>query len=376
MNKFVTAYIGLGSNLGDRRKFIEDALQMLRQMPDTEFVAATKPVETTALGDSAQPGYINAVAELKTTLSAEQLHRRLIDIEDALGRKRAEKWAPRTIDLDLLLFGSEVIDGNMLTVPHPQVHLRSFVLRGLCQLNPKLIHPVLGETVEVLAARLNGCDFAPVTDRPRLISIAGNIGAGKTTLAKKLAAILSCKAVFEAYDTNPFLPKVYAGNKDLALDSQLYFLASRVEQLSPVALEAGKLVVADYVPHKELIYAELLLSAEQLKLYCKIYANLSPCVCRPALFVYLRSSPQECLRRIRSRNRPYEQQINLNFLKALEAGYERLLADWKVCPAITLNDFDCLNQKAVDALSRQIEYYVNPAVTGVPGAATQSRSTI
>ena len=81
---------------------------------------------------------------------------------------------------------------------------------------------------------------------PQLISIAGNIGAGKTTLAKILAEAFKCRAIFEAYDTNPFLAKVYAGNQDLALDSQLYFLFTRFEQLNPASLEKGKPVVTDY----------------------------------------------------------------------------------------------------------------------------------
>jgi len=357
------AYIGLGSNLGNRRRLIEDALQMLREPPDTDVVAATEPTETAPLGNPAHPCYLNAVAELKTTLPAETLYRRLVEIENALGRKRGEKWAPRTIDLDLLLFGSEIINSSTLTVPHPQMHLRSFVLKGLCQLNPKLPHPVLNETIEVLAARLNGCDYAPPTDKPLLISIAGNIGAGKTTLAKQLAAGLSCKVIFEAYDTNPFLPKVYAGNKDLALDSQLYFLTSRLEQLNPATLDKNRPVVTDYVFHKELIYANLLLSNEQMNLYLNVYARLSSGVAAPALLIYLADSPGDCLQRIRRRNRPYEQRIEMDFLEAIDAGYKKLIAGWKLSPVITLTDFDCLNQNAVDLLACRIEYYINPRNT-------------
>ncbi|MCJ7776844.1 MAG: 2-amino-4-hydroxy-6-hydroxymethyldihydropteridine diphosphokinase, partial [Sedimentisphaerales bacterium] len=284
-------------------------------------------------------------------------------VEDALGRRRGEKWAPRTIDLDLLLFGDEVIDSDTLIVPHPQMHLRSFVLNGLCGLNSKLVHPILTETVEVLAARLNGADFSPQRGRPQLISIAGNIGAGKTTLTKGLAASLSCKAIFEAYDTNPFLPLVYAGNRDLALDSQLYFLTSRVEQLNPALLDKEGLVVTDYIFQKEQIYANLLLSAEQLVLYQKIYSQLSPVVAAPAAVIYLTDSPKKCLERIRRRNRPYEQQIQTGFLEDISAGYKELIADWKLSPVITLTDFDCLNQNAVDLLACRIEYYINPRNT-------------
>jgi 2-amino-4-hydroxy-6-hydroxymethyldihydropteridine diphosphokinase len=361
------AYISLGSNLGDRKSFIDKALRMLGETANVAVSRVSAITETQPLGDAKQPRYLNCVAEIRTALSAEELHRQLARVEDALGRQRGEKWAPRTIDLDLLLFGDEVIDSGTLIIPHPQMHLRSFVLNGLCGLNSKLVHPILNEKVEVLAGRLNGADFASPMGQPRLISIAGNIGAGKTTLTKKLAVSLSCKTIFEAYDTNPFLPQVYAGNKDLALDSQLYFLTSRVEQLNPVILDKDRPVVTDYIFQKEQIYANLLLSAEQLVLYQKIYSQLSPGVAAPVVVIYLPDSPQRCLERIRRRNRPYEQRIETGFLEAIDAGYKKLIADWKLSPVITLTDFDCLNQNAVDLLACRIEYYINPRNTYEPG---------
>jgi 2-amino-4-hydroxy-6-hydroxymethyldihydropteridine diphosphokinase len=354
------AYIGLGSNLGERKNFIDKALDKLRETAKVLVGRISEIIETKPLGDASQQAFLNCVAEIKTGLSAGQLHQQLIRIENALGRERKEKWGPRTIDLDLLLFGDEKINGDALIVPHPQMHLRSFVLGGLGQLNPKLLHPVLGETIEVLASRLNGCDYVPPTDKRQLISIAGNIGAGKTTLARKLAAALSCEAIFERYDTNPFLAKVYAGNKDLALDSQLYFFTSRVEQLNPAACEVGKPLVTDYVFQKELIYARVLLSDEQRKLYLKIYEQLSPAVVAPAVLLYLTDSPEVCLERIHRRNRPYEQQIQVSFLQAIDAGYKKLVAEWKHSVVITLSDFDCLSEKSIDRLAGQIGYYLKP----------------
>jgi len=258
----------------------------------------------------------------------------------------------------LLLFGNEVINSDTLTVPHSQMHLRSFVLTGLRQLNPELLHPVLNETVDTLAGRLNGGDFALRPDRPQLISIAGNIGAGKTTLAKILAEAFKCLAIFEAYDTNPFLAKVYAGNHDLALDSQLYFLFTQLEQLTPASLEKGRPVVADYLFQKEQIYAKLLLNAEQLALYQKFYSIVSPVVADPVLVIHLQNPPAQCLERIHKRSRPYEQRIENSFLEAVGAGYEQGLRDWKVCPVIRLANFDCLDKKAVDSLVRQLQYYL------------------
>ena len=352
------AYIGLGSNLGDRKNYIDKALQLLRETPDVTVERVSAIVETKPLSDTNQPKYLNCVAEIRTPLSAWKLHEQLINIEDSLDRQRGEKWASRTIDLDLLLFGDEVINSDTLTVPHSQMHLRSFVLSGLRQLNPKLEHPVLNETVDMLASRLNGGDFALRPDRPQLISIAGNIGAGKTTLTKILAEAFKCRAIFEAYDTNPFLSKVYAGNHDLALDSQLYFLFTRLEQLRPVSLEKGKPVVTDYLFKKEQIYAKLLLNAEQLALYQKFYSIVSPAVADPVLVIHLQNPPRQCLERIHKRSRPYEQRIESSFLEAVGAGYEQGLRDWKVCPVIRLSNFDCFDKKTTDSLVRQLQYYL------------------
>jgi len=352
------AYIGLGSNLGDRKNYIDKALQLLRETPDVTVERVSAIVETKPLSDAEQPKYFNCVAEIRTSFSPEKLHQRLIGVENSLGRERKQKWASRTIDLDLLLFGNEVINSEKLTVPHSQMHLRSFVLSGLCELNPKLKHPVLNETVDTLAGRLNGGDFAIRPDRPQLISIAGNIGAGKTTLTKILAEAFKCPAIFEAYDTNPFLAKVYAGNHDLALDSQLYFLFTRLEQLKPASLEKGKPVVTDYLFEKEQIYAKLLLNAEQLALYQKFYSIVSPVVADPVLVIHLQNPPIQCLERIHKRSRPYEQRIESGFLEAVGAGYEQGLRDWKICPVIRLLNFDCLDKKTIDSLVRQLKYYL------------------
>ena len=360
MQEPTTAYIGLGSNLGDRERHIKTALMMLTKTDGVHAVRASDIVETAPLGRVDQPTYLNAVAEVRTTLDAEALLKGLAEIETSLGRVRQQKWASRTIDLDMLLFGDEVINAAHLAVPHPQMHLRSFVLGGICQLNENLIHPVLKEPVRELAVRLNGTDFVPDSSVPQLVSIAGNIGVGKTTLAKKLSEVLGCEALFEAYDTNPFLADVYFGEKELALDSQMYFLAGRVEQLNPVTLPAGKIVVSDYVFEKEQIYAAALLNDRQLALYQKIYGLLRSRVTVPVLVIYLQDLAENCLGRIHRRNRPYEQVIQQEFLNSLGHGYEQLFREWKRCPVIrvSMSQFDCRRQSDMNHLTKQIESYI------------------
>ena len=138
----------------------------------------------------------------------------------------------------------------------------------------------------------------------------------------------------------------------------MYFLFTRLEQLTPASLEKGKPVVTDYLFQKEQIYAKLTLNAEQLALYQKFYSIVSPAVADPVLVIHLQNPPQQCLERIHKRSRPYEQRIEGSFLAAVGAGYEQGLPDWKVSPVIRLADFDCLDKKAVDLLVRQLKYYL------------------
>jgi 2-amino-4-hydroxy-6-hydroxymethyldihydropteridine diphosphokinase len=349
-----TAYIGVGSNLGDRKNYIDEALKRLSETEHVKLDRVSDIIETVALSSTEQPKFLNAVAELKTILSAVDLHKTLSNIESDLGRERRGQWWPRTIDLDLLLFGNEIFESPDLTVPHPQMHLRSFVLKGLCQLNGELLHPVMKVSFSELNWRLNGCDFALDPDKPQLISIAGVIGVGKTTLAEKLAKQFDCEAILEPYDKNPFLPEVYAGEKKLALDSELFFLIGRAKQLEAGKLETGRICFSDYVFGKELIYAGYLLDAQQLDLYHEIHPRFAGQVTPPVLVIYMRDPAQNCLERIHSRNRPYEQKIELQFLQALDAGYELLFKDWKSCPVIRIS-----TSKSTDLefLADQIKYY-------------------
>lgn len=357
-----TAYIALGSNLGDRKENIDRAVRMLAENEQIEFVSVSEFIETVPLGGAEQPDYINAVAELQTSLNPEALYKTLVKIENSLGRQREGKWSPRTIDLDFLLFENQRIDTDELTVPHPQMHLRSFVLQGIRQLNPNVLHPLMNVSVNELAVRLNGGNFIFEPEKPQLISIAGNIGVGKTTLAKELAGRLKCDVLFEPYDENPFMPEVYAGKNELALDSQLFFLTNRIEQLDKNNLASGKIYISDYIFDKELIYARALLDSRQLELYEETYRPSATKVTMPVLVIYMQDSAQNCLNRIHNRNRPYEQQIQLEFLKKLDSYYNQLFNDWKNSPVFRLStaQLDYSNESSIEHTVNQIKYYIAP----------------
>ncbi len=137
------AFVGVGANLGDARATVRAALLALGRLSGTQCIATSSlyrsaPVEATG------PDFINAVAELHSTLPALALLRELQAIEQAFGRERSVRNAPRTLDLDLLLYGEQVTNSDALTLPHPRLQLRAFVLRPLAELDPALLLPGLG----------------------------------------------------------------------------------------------------------------------------------------------------------------------------------------------------------------------------------------
>jgi 2-amino-4-hydroxy-6-hydroxymethyldihydropteridine diphosphokinase len=140
----IHAFVALGANVGDREKSIRAALHALSQTDGVQVLRVSSLLDNPAVGGpDGSPPFLNAVAALDTTLGAHALLHRLLDIERALGRLRRERWAPRTIDLDLILYGDKVISSDELVVPHPLMHERRFVLQPLAEIAPDAVHPTL-----------------------------------------------------------------------------------------------------------------------------------------------------------------------------------------------------------------------------------------
>jgi len=357
------AYIGLGSNMGDRAASLRRALELLAACDGMAAVRVSTFYDTPPLGNVEQGSFLNAVAQVTTTLPYRALFEALQQIERQMGRVRGEHWGPRVIDLDLLLYGDSVVDEPDLKIPHPQLHLRSFVLKGLCQLDSGVMHPLLGESAGELAGRLNGCDYCLDCARPQLVSIAGNIGVGKTTLAQRLAGKLNARFIAENYSDNPFLADVYAGDRGKALDSELFFLSSGASQLEKRRLDAGAVYVSDYVFDKAMIYASSWLDDEQMAEYKRFFASVSDGVAGPVLVIYLNDSLQHCLDRIHRRNRPYEQEIEPAFLEHLETGYAALYRDYTACPVWRITSDRCWTDEQVDRVAAQVRHYIAGANT-------------
>lgn len=147
----VNAYIGVGANLGDRAKALCRAASLLEACQDLNILSVSHVYETTPIGTIKQRNFFNAVLQVETGLSARELLKLLLDIENKFGRVRKEKWGPRILDLDILLYGNSIIREEGLLVPHPYMHQRLFVLIPLCDLNPSGFHPKLKKTFGRLA---------------------------------------------------------------------------------------------------------------------------------------------------------------------------------------------------------------------------------
>ena len=147
------AYVGLGSNLGEREDFLARAMELLRAEPQIDVVAVSSVRETEPVDFVEQPRFFNAAVEVETELSPRALLERLLAVEQALGRRRdGPRFGPRTIDLDLLLYGDEIVDEPGLTVPHPRLAQRRFALEPLHEIDPDLVVPGRGPVVELLSA--------------------------------------------------------------------------------------------------------------------------------------------------------------------------------------------------------------------------------
>lgn len=143
-------YLGLGSNKGERIHYIESALLEISKIKDTKIICSSSVYETEPWGNIKQDDFLNSVAEIYTSLDAENLLKALKSIEKKLGRTENKKWFEREIDIDLLFYGKELINNESMNVPHPQIENRKFVLIPMNEIASNFIHPLLNKTISAL----------------------------------------------------------------------------------------------------------------------------------------------------------------------------------------------------------------------------------
>ena len=302
---------------------------------------------------------------LESDLTPQVVIDTLLDIETNLGRTRTgiQGYEARPIDLDIIFVDNAIINTKTLKVPHPEMEKRKFVLQPLHDIASKIKHPILKKDVSVL---LNECEDNSVLEPIKIwlknpsrqydfskynyITIEGNIGAGKTSLATKIAQDFNAKLILERYADNAFLPKFYEDANRYAFPLEMAFLADRYQQISDdlAQLDLFKdFVVSDYYVIKSLIFSKITLGGDEFNLYRKLFQLMYKDIKKPELYVYLYQNTQRLQENIKKRGRDYEQHIEDDYLEKINAGYLEFLKsqnDFKV-KIIDISDRDFVENR-------------------------------
>tara|TARA_Y200000002_G_scaffold13462_1_gene10880 strand:- start:4799 stop:5908 length:1110 start_codon:yes stop_codon:yes gene_type:complete len=331
--------ISLGSNIGDRIGFIYKALALIEDHPIT-IRELSNVYETPSWGFESTHFY-NACAILKTSLKPNALLKILLDVEDKLGRKRNSErgYQDRIIDLDLLFYKNEIIYSKDLKIPHPKLHLRNFILKPLLDIAPKFKHPVLRITItelnyhqldkiKIVQANID-LSLPPIFKSFPFISIEGNIGVGKTTLAKMISKKYNIKFYSEDYNSNPYLENFYKDPSMHALSTETFFLNNRFENDKIFWKQNNDKVVADFCFFKCLVFAKQNLKNNDYETFKKDFDNKMDKIKIPSLVVLITKNFEELEQQIKKRDRSFEREIKLSYLKKLEKGYHLIIKNFE-----------------------------------------------
>ncbi|WP_264536299.1 2-amino-4-hydroxy-6-hydroxymethyldihydropteridine diphosphokinase [Flavobacterium sp. N1736] len=328
--------LSIGSNQGNRLANIESCIALIHQEVGT-VIEVSKLYETPAWGFESDAFY-NCALLLHSNLSAQKILNQVLKVEKQLGRIRSNQqgYQSRIIDIDLIVFDNEIIESEKLTIPHPLMQNRKFVLLPMQDLKLNWKHPVFHKTVSELIAITpdeSVCTIVqdlknPVKEIPlqnfNYISFEGNIGAGKTTLVHKIAEDFNAKTVLERFADNPFLPKFYKDQNRYAFPLEMSFLADRYQQLSDDLAQFDlfkDFIVADYHIFKSLIFAKITLQEDEYRLYRNLFDIIYKEMPKPDLYIYLYQNTGRLLENIKKRGRNYEQNIEAEYLDKINNGY-------------------------------------------------------
>jgi deoxyguanosine kinase len=328
--------LSIGTNQGNRLENIESCLQLIHQEVAT-VVKVSKVYETPSWGFDSDAFY-NAAILIHTFDSAAVILEKALRIEKQMGRVRSEGlgYQSRSIDIDVITFDTEIISSDQLEIPHPLMQERIFVLKPMMDLNLEWIHPVLNQSVlELLESCQDESDCQTIQNLEsplrkialehfNYVAFEGNIGAGKTTLATKIAEDFNAKSVLERFADNPFLPKFYKDQNRYAFPLEMSFLADRYKQLSDDLSQFDlfkDFIVADYHIFKSLIFAKITLADDEYRLYSNLFHIIYKEMPKPDLYVYLYQNSERLLHNIKKRGRSYEQEIPAEYLDKINTGY-------------------------------------------------------
>jgi 2-amino-4-hydroxy-6-hydroxymethyldihydropteridine diphosphokinase len=343
--------IGLGSNQGNRQTNLDAAVSQLGRQPQITIAALSVWRETAAIGGPlGQPSFLNGAARIETSLGPHELLACLQRIENDLGRRRAERWGPRTIDLDLLLYDELILTTPSLVLPHPRMAWRRFVLEPAGEVAGAMLHPTIGWTVARLLEHLNSA--------PPYIAVTGPIAAGKTCLAERLAAALSAQLIVEQPDWTR-LDAFYSDPAGYGSEMEFEFLRQRAELLAPVAQPPSAVsaphdrgqpchtcTVSDFWFDQSAAFARAWLQDELLPAFFQRYEQLRQNVVQPKLIVVLDAPADELLARVHRRGRACEKHLTREQLERIRQAIRQQAAQPNLGPVLWSNGQD---QQAVFA---------------------------
>ncbi len=331
-----TITLSLGTNMGNKLENLQTCIDALHTNVAT-IIQVSKVYETPAWGFEGEAFY-NCVVTIHTYKSAPKILSQILKLEKELGRIRnhSGNYESRKIDIDIISFNDEIIETENLVIPHIHLQNRKFVLFPLRDVAPKWNHPKLNKTISELIISCE--DASEITEIGHLknpieslnfqqlnyIAIEGNIGAGKTTLATKIAEDCNAKTVLERFADNPFLPKFYKDQSRYAFPLEMSFLADRYQQLSDDLAQFDlfkDFVVADYHIFKSIIFAKVTLQEDEFRLYKTMFDIIYKEMPKPDLYVYLYQNTERLLANIKKRGRNYEQEIPAEYLEKINRGY-------------------------------------------------------
>jgi len=332
-------YLSLGSNQGNKLENLQRAVDLIAE--NIGAVVKISSIYKTASWGFKSDDFLNCCIQISTGLNPEKLLNSIHEIELSLGRNRTPEagYKSRTIDIDMLLFDTEIIISKELIVPHKDMLNRKFVMVPLAEISPNLIHPITKQRIQTC---LENCtDNSPVektfltlkrpvslAEKFNYIAIEGNIGSGKTTLATMIAEDFNAKIILERFADNPFLPKFYEDNDRYAFPLEMSFLADRYSQLSDDLAQFDlfkNFIVSDYYIFKSLIFAQITLQKDEFYLYRKMFDIMYKEISKPDLYIYLYQNTPQLLQNIKKRGRDYEQNIAPEYLDKIHQGYSSFI---------------------------------------------------
>lgn len=341
MTDLTTFHIALGSNKGDKFKNLQNAIDAIHVRVGN-IIRISKVYKSPAFGFESDY-FLNTCLVLESAFAPKQVLQKLLNIETSLGRVRTKKnkYEARTIDLDIILAETQIIDTKTLQVPHPEMQKRRFVLEPLNDIASKIKHPKFNKEIADL---LKECEDQSIIEPIKIwlknpskaynfskynyIAIEGNIGAGKTSLATKIAHDFNAKLILERFADNPFLPKFYEDAQRYAFTLEMSFLADRYQQISDdlAQLDLFKdFIISDYDVFKSLIFSKVTLQEDEFNLYRKLFYLMYKDIAKPELYVYLYQNTERLQENIKKRGRDYEQNIDNEYLEKINTGYLEFL---------------------------------------------------